>query len=106
MATGARGIAYHRMMLSKPHSAMPRPPAPSMRSRFSACRFLLILTFMVSAAPAFEQKPLSRTEETLIAAVRASEDDSMSLLERAVNINSGTMNFQGVRQVADLFRPQ
>ena len=31
---------------------------------------------------------------------------SLELLERAVNVNSGTMNAEGVRQVRDLFRPQ
>lgn len=31
---------------------------------------------------------------------------AMSLLEQSVNINSGTMNFEGVRKVADLLMPE
>jgi glutamate carboxypeptidase len=38
--------------------------------------------------------------------VDAHNAEALALLERIVNINSGTMNFAGVRQVADVLRPQ
>ncbi len=41
----------------------------------------------------------------MVRAVDAHRDESLALLERLVNINSGTMNFAGVREVADALRP-
>ena len=38
--------------------------------------------------------------------MQASEQARIALLEQIVNVNSGTMNFAGVRQVGDLLRPQ
>jgi glutamate carboxypeptidase len=48
----------------------------------------------------------SPAERATIAAVDAHNAEALALLERIVNINSGTMNFAGVRQVADVLRPQ
>ena len=47
--------------------------------------------------------PLAPAESAMIEYVRAHEDEALRLLERAVNINSGTMNFAGVRAVGALF---
>jgi glutamate carboxypeptidase len=49
---------------------------------------------------------LSSVERRIVTAVDKHAPASLELLERAVNINSGTMNAEGVRQVRDLFRPQ
>lgn len=49
---------------------------------------------------------LSPEETALAAAVETRIPHSMDLLERAVNINSGTMNFAGVRETARLFTPE
>lgn len=46
---------------------------------------------------------LSRTERHIADAVDAGRPAALALLERAVNINSGTQNFVGVRAVGDLF---
>ena len=46
---------------------------------------------------------LTADERAIAAAVDAHRDASLALLERVVNINSGTMNFAGVRAVADVF---
>ena len=46
---------------------------------------------------------LSATEQTIAQAVDAHRDASVALLERVVDINSGTMNFAGVRAVGDAF---
>lgn len=50
--------------------------------------------------------PLSPTEQRIVAAVQANNEQGLQLLERAVNINSGTMNHEGVRAVGALFREQ
>ncbi|MFL6577002.1 MAG: M20/M25/M40 family metallo-hydrolase, partial [Povalibacter sp.] len=38
--------------------------------------------------------------------VKSRQDDAVTLLEQVVNVNSGTMNFKGVRQVGEIFRPR
>ena len=56
-------------------------------------------------APAVVAGPvvLSPTESRVRDYVRAHHDDDIALLERAVNISSGTQNVAGVRRVGDLF---
>ena len=49
--------------------------------------------------------PLSAAERAVVRAVDVHNGDALALLERIVNINSGTMNFAGVRTVADALRP-
>jgi glutamate carboxypeptidase len=60
----------------------------------SALLGFLILAAQISAAP----------ERAIVTAVDAGNADALALLERAVNINSGTHNLAGVRAVGDLFR--
>jgi glutamate carboxypeptidase len=50
------------------------------------------------------QTTLSPDERQLATFVDANNADALAMLERAVNINSGSMNFEGVRQVGALFR--
>ena len=49
------------------------------------------------------QSSLTNEEQALVAYVDAHNAEALSLLERAVNINSGTQNFAGVRAVGKLF---
>jgi glutamate carboxypeptidase len=49
---------------------------------------------------------LTDTEQKIVKAVDASLADSNAMLERLVNINSGTLNPAGVRQAADVLRPE
>jgi len=58
----------------------------------------------VSALPA--QTTLNTTERAGVRAVDAHNAEALALLERIVNINSGTMNFAGVRKVADVLRAE
>ena len=59
--------------------------------------FLLALAFtQVTAAP----------ERAIVSAVDAGNAGALTLLETAVNINSGSHNFAGVRAVGDLFRKE
>ena len=48
----------------------------------------------------------SATERALVKRVQAQEQSSIALLEQIVNVNSGTMNFAGVRKVGDMLRPR
>jgi glutamate carboxypeptidase len=47
---------------------------------------------------------LSSTEQRVVRAVDSHNAEALGLLERLVNINSGTMNFTGVRQIGDSLR--
>lgn len=58
------------------------------------------------AAPAVGQQALTQLEQALVESVDSSSDAAIGLLERAVNINSGSMNFEGVRAVGALFRSE
>ena len=49
---------------------------------------------------------LNETERSIVAAVDPRNAEGLALLERVVNINSGTMNFAGVKQVGDIFRKE
>ena len=49
---------------------------------------------------------LSGTERKIADAVDRGTPASLALLEQAVNVNSGTMNFDGVRAVGRIFEPQ
>lgn len=46
---------------------------------------------------------LSRTERKLVASVSRNAPESIDFLEKVVNINSGTLNLEGVRQVGSAF---
>ena len=64
----------------------------------------LALTLWLAAHPAAAQ--LSPSEQQIVAAVKSRSGDAITLLERSVNINSGTMNHDGVREVGRLFRAE
>jgi glutamate carboxypeptidase len=49
---------------------------------------------------------LTAEERALTAFIDADNDRALALLEKAVNLNSGTMNFAGVRAVGALLRPE
>ncbi|MDL2356474.1 MAG: M20/M25/M40 family metallo-hydrolase [Pseudomonadota bacterium] len=66
---------------------------------------VLVLAALAGACNA-AAADLSPAEQRLVAAVQAESADALLLLERSVNINSGTMNAAGVREVGALFRRQ
>ena len=49
---------------------------------------------------------LTPEEERIVATVKANSGKALELLEKSVNINSGTMNHAGVREVGKLFRAE
>jgi glutamate carboxypeptidase len=46
------------------------------------------------------------TERAIVKFIDAHNDEALALLERVVNINSGTQNFVGVREVGSIFRTE
>jgi glutamate carboxypeptidase len=63
--------------------------------------------FVLAMAVALPQAgSLSATERALTTFIDADNQTALTLLERVVNINSGTMNFAGVREVGGIFRSE
>jgi glutamate carboxypeptidase len=70
---------------------------------------LVLLVAPALVAPGQAPSPmaaLSQDERALAAYVDAHNDQALALLERVVNINSGTQNFEGVREVGRVFRSE
>jgi len=63
---------------------------------------LLALVWMFLPEQASAQK-LTRDERKIIELVEGQREDAIRFLERAVNVNSGTLNPGGVKQVGSLF---
>lgn len=59
----------------------------------------------LAATPALAQQ-LSPIEQKIVAEVKANSTNALALLEHSVNINSGTMNHAGVREVGKLLRDE
>jgi glutamate carboxypeptidase len=64
----------------------------------AACALPVVL------AAATQRPALSDAEQQIAAFIDASNAGALALLERVVNINSGTMNLTGVRDVGAIFR--
>ena len=61
---------------------------------------------LVAAAPNAGAQSLAPAEQQIAKAVDARNGEALALLERIVNINSGTMNLAGVRAVGDVLRKE
>jgi glutamate carboxypeptidase len=76
----------------------------------SAASLPIVLTCLfVAAAPLFAQSAppaLTPQESAMVAAIDAERQAAVALLEKIVNINSGTMNLPGVIAVKDIIEPQ
>lgn len=66
----------------------------------------LALALLASTSFAANAPKLGATERAIVKYVDAHNDDALALLERVVNINSGTQNFAGVREVGAIFRTE
>ena len=81
----------------------------SFSRRFATVGAVLAVYYAVPSVAAAQATPaasLSAAERAVTRAVDAHNAEALVLLERIVNINSGTMNLAGVRSVADVLRPQ
>ncbi len=61
------------------------------------CLFLICLMYVSHA------QKLSRVEKKILNSVEINNTEAIKFLEKVVNINSGTMNHDGVKQVGDVF---
>ncbi len=64
-----------------------------------------LFLLLISGVNAFAQK-ISPTEKKVIEHVRTNMTTTEKLLEQVVNINSGTLNHEGVKQVGQIFRKE
>src|SRR5918992_2063180 len=65
-----------------------------------------ILCAAVSGSSTRAQDRLSADESRIVDAIGEGHDEALTLLERVVNINSGTQNFAGVQEVGKVFRQE
>lgn len=63
--------------------------------------FIFVLTFFILPVPA---QKLSRAEKKLVKTVEENNDEAIAFLEKVVNINSGTLNLKGVKEVGMVFK--
>lgn len=56
--------------------------------------------------PGLFAQEMDKTEKKMVKYIDEHVDEALDFLEKAVNINSGTMNHEGVREVARLFEPE
>jgi glutamate carboxypeptidase len=75
--------------------------------RKTALGFLMVTAVVCSAAMAQSSPPtMAPVESAMVKAVDAETPAAIGLLEKLVNINSGTMNLAGVVAVKDVVAPQ
>lgn len=73
-----------------------------MTDYYHMCALAFGLLFLVAGFPS--QAQLSGVERKLVDIVDRNNPEALRLWEQVVNINSGTMNFKGVRQVGAVFQ--
>lgn len=76
-----------------------------MRSSLASLAAAATLAALAAPHSAHAQK-LSSTERRIAAYVDAHANEAVSFLERVVNVNSGTFNVEGVREVGRIFREE
>ncbi len=64
------------------------------------------IVFGVAAASGMSQAGMNADEKALVAFVDTHNKEAVTLLERVVNINSGTQNHAGVQEVGKVFRQE
>jgi glutamate carboxypeptidase len=68
--------------------------------------FAGVVVVALNAQVAFSQSRLSPTEQRIVTAAAAENSRAIEFLEKLVNINSGTMNLEGVTRVGDVMRSE
>lgn len=93
------------------------PDRPKVRPRRAAAVSPIPASVFFILAPAFlggsllppgvaAQERLTADERAIVEWVDGHSEEALGLLERLVNVNSGTMNFEGVRAVGDVLRSE
>lgn len=62
--------------------------------------------FLIIFSTSFMFSQTGKTEKTIVKSVDKHTQNAIKLLKEAVNINSGTMNFDGVKKVGELFKSE
>jgi len=85
----------------------PGPVLPIARSAAGRWgREILAAALLLGAAQTSAASGLTSEERRIVASVKAHHEQTERLLEQLVNINSGTLNVEGVAAIADLLRPE
>ena len=87
--------------MSIPNCQFPTPKASSKRLLLFGLVILAIVTGSITFTA--QGRGLSADEQRLVEAVDKDNARALALLERVVNINSGTQNFKGVQEVGKIF---
>ena len=66
-------------------------------------RIFLALLLAISPFLSFAQQKLSAEEKKLVERIDKNYQETVALLEEVVNINSGSLNLEGVREVGRVF---
>lgn len=66
-------------------------------------KLLVVLLFFLSMNI---HSQISKIERKIVKSVEQNTEESLDLLRKAVKINSGTMNFEGVKKVGELFKAE
>lgn len=82
------------------------PVRPLASLRLVAAALAFVGAFSLRASVLQAQETLTRVEQRIRDYVRAHEAEQIALLEKAVNISSGTLNLDGVRAVGKLFESE
>ncbi|WP_438964510.1 M20/M25/M40 family metallo-hydrolase [Winogradskyella sp.] len=64
---------------------------------------LLYLLFIILSHALFAQN-LSKTDKRILSSIEQNNSEAISFLKKVVNINSGTMNLEGVKKVGIVFK--
>jgi len=65
-----------------------------------------VLAALLALLAADAAAALTAAEQRIVAAVKERSDAALQFLERTVNVNSGTLNPEGVREVGRMFRAE
>jgi glutamate carboxypeptidase len=66
-------------------------------------RIFLLLLLAISPMLSFAQQKLSADEKKLVERIEKNYQETVALLEEVININSGSLNLEGVREVGRVF---
>lgn len=82
---------------------IPHRPVPVRASIRRLLRPALLAAALAALPAAADAQQLSPQEQRIVQYVDAHADEAISFLERVVNVNSGTLNPEGVREVGRMF---
>ena len=69
----------------------------------SMCRYVIFFLFFGLLSQQLQAQKLNRTERKIVEKVKSLDQESIAFLEKVVNMNSGTLNLDGVEAVGAVF---